>query len=239
MQNLFSKNQERPFSAVPRPVFFAFLFFILLQAAYHQSVASFRADAQSLPAAADKELASLLFLSDNPTAAKITMLWLQAFDNQPGISIPFANLDYSKVIEWLSLILELDDKIHYPLLSASRLYAQVPDEDRRRLMLDFIREEYLKSPNARWRWMAHAVHVAKHNLKDLDLALEYASLLRLNTSRAVAPPWVTQMEIFILEDMDEIESAKVLLGGFLESGEITDQHELNFLFQRLEELENK
>jgi hypothetical protein len=45
------------------------------------------------------------------------------------------------------------------------------------------------------------------------------------------------MEIYVLEDMGEIEAAKILIGGLLESGEITDAHELKFLEERLRRLE--
>jgi hypothetical protein len=45
------------------------------------------------------------------------------------------------------------------------------------------------------------------------------------------------MQIFVLEDIGEIESAKVLIGGLLESGTITDPQELQFLMNRLKEIE--
>ena len=41
---------------------------------------------------------------------------------------------------------------------------------------------------------------------------------------------------FILEDMGELDSATILLGGLLASGEITDSREIHFLTQRLEEM---
>jgi hypothetical protein len=47
------------------------------------------------------------------------------------------------------------------------------------------------------------------------------------------------MHIYALEDMDEVESAKILLGGLLESGAITDEHELWFLQERLKKLEEQ
>jgi hypothetical protein len=46
------------------------------------------------------------------------------------------------------------------------------------------------------------------------------------------------MRIFILEDMGETQSAKVLLGGLLTSGEVSDEAEIRFLEQRLQLLEN-
>ena len=51
------------------------------------------------------------------------------------------------------------------------------------------------------------------------------------------PNWVQQMDIFLREDMNELESAKVLLGGLLQSGKINDPHEWHFLNEKLKELE--
>ena len=51
------------------------------------------------------------------------------------------------------------------------------------------------------------------------------------------PLWAKQMEIFILEDMNELEAAKIMLGGLLQSGTVRDPAELRFLKERLDELE--
>jgi hypothetical protein len=47
------------------------------------------------------------------------------------------------------------------------------------------------------------------------------------------------MEIFILEDMNELEAARILIGTLLQSGALQDPAELRFLKQRLEELERR
>ena len=94
-------------------------------------------------------------MGDPLVLAKALNLWLQSFDNQPGVSIPFRNLDYKKVEGWLSRILALDPRGQYPLLAASRLYAEVPIEDKRREMLDFVYEQFRLDPNRRWPWLAH------------------------------------------------------------------------------------
>ena len=47
------------------------------------------------------------------------------------------------------------------------------------------------------------------------------------------------MEIFILEDMNELEAAKVMLGGLLATGQIRDPDELRFLQGRLAEIEKR
>ena len=69
--------------------------------------------------------------------------------------------------------------------------------------------------------------------------MRYAKALREQTSAAQVPGWARQMEIFILEDMDELEAAKVMLGGLLATGRIRDPEERRFLEGRLEEIERR
>jgi hypothetical protein len=47
------------------------------------------------------------------------------------------------------------------------------------------------------------------------------------------------MEIFILEDMNELEAAKIMLGGLLASGHLRDPGERRFLKERLDALERR
>jgi hypothetical protein len=124
-------------------------------------------------------------------------------------------------------------------MSASRLYAEVPDPARQRRMLEFVYEEYLKDPNRRWPWLAHAAIIAKHELKDLPLARKYAVALQQHTTSPSAPLWVRQMEPFILEDMNELEAARILIGGLIASGQVKDERDLRLLEQRLKLLEER
>lgn len=171
---------------------------------------------------------------DRIPAAHLLTLYLQAFDNQPGISIPFLDLDYARVREWLAVALELDPAGQYPLLMASQLYAQVPDPARARLMLDFVFEQFMLDPERRWPWLAHGAIMAKHRLGNLPLALRYAQAI--GQQARGAPAWARQMHIFLLEDLGEYEAARILLGGLLASGKVTDDHERILLLERLERL---
>jgi hypothetical protein len=103
-------------------------------------------------------------------------------------------------------------------------------------MLEWVHRAFLEAPDRRWRWLAHCAIVAKHRLHDQALALRYAD--DIARYAGAASGWARQMRIFFLEDMGEIEQAKVLLGGLLASGEVTDPHEIHFLTERLEALKN-
>jgi len=145
--------------------------------------------------------------------------------------------DYRELIGWLRAALELDPRGQYPLFLAARVYAESGDAARNRIALEFVYREFLRDPNRRWPWLAHAALLAKHRLKDLPLARRYAQALEQRVTARDIPLWARQMEIFILEDMDELEAAKIMIGSLLQGGAIQDPAELRFLKQRLEELE--
>lgn len=232
-------SNTRPASYVP--VFIRVLLFatIIFQCVWHYYFAEIRSEKSSLPEPQQAVNYQLVSLNDSVTMAKLLMLWLQAFDNQPGISLALRELDYDKLSSWLNLILKLDQHIQYPLLAAIRFYAEVPDEVRQRKMIEFVKQSFLQRPNHRWSAMAHAVYVAKHRIKDLELAVESARLLRLHATGDKVPYWAKQMEFFVLEDMGELEAAMILIGGLLESGELDDEHQQEFLSNRLEEIKQR
>ncbi|MEM7252976.1 MAG: hypothetical protein AAF493_16290 [Pseudomonadota bacterium] len=223
-------------SAVPRSVVIALVLALGVHIAYVVYSPRPIAEAKSLRSPPDIENLRPLTLGDPIVASKLLTLWLQAFDNQPGVSVPFKSLDYARVEDWLERILALDPRARYPLLVAARVYAVVPDPARQRIMLDFVYRKFLEHPNARWRWLAHASLVAKHRLEDLPLALRYAEAIRTHVTSEI-PFWARDMSIIILQEMGEVEAAKILVAGLLEAGTITDPAELRFLEGRLAELE--
>jgi hypothetical protein len=209
------------------------------QVAWHAWRPAPTALAEALPAPPEVAVLRVAALGEPVALARALMLWLQAFDNQPGISIPFRELDYARVQGWLERILALDPQGQYPLLAASRLYGEVPVPEKQRAMLDFVYEQFLADPDRRWPWLAHAAIVAKHRMQDLPLALKYARAITERATGPSVPPWARDMTVLVLEEMGELDAARVLIGGLLESGRLKDPHEARFLDAKLKELEAK
>lgn len=225
---------ERALSQVPRPALALLVIALCLQIGWQAAQPKPSARAEALGPPASPAVLRALSFGEPIALAQLLTLYLQAFDNQPGVSVPFLELDYSRVTAWLKAILALDPAGHYPLLMAAQIYSQVPDPAKQRRMCEFVREQFELDPNRRWRWLAHCAILAKHRLRDERLALAYAEAIARDAR--LASGWARQMRIFMLEDLGETEAATVLLGGLLASGEVTDPQEIHFLTQRLKDM---
>ena len=231
-------RDERAIAAVPAPARALLALALALQLAWQvwQPPAPMRP--QDLPAPPDLDALRLISLGEPVALAKGLLIYLQSFDSQRGQVIALRRLDYDRVQAWLNASLALDPLSQYPLLLASRVYGELPgDEARQRQMLSFVRQQFDADPNQRWPWLAHAVVIARHRLRDMPLAREYAAALRLQATGDKVPSWVGQMEILLLQDMNELEAARILLGGLIQSGQIKEERELNFLKERLSEID--
>ena len=195
--------------------------------------------ASDLPGAPTPAALQLASFGETAAFARLAMLWLQAFDSRADNEISYQKLDYGRLIGWLGAILAADPRSGYPLFAAARVYAENQDPAKARRMLEFIYAEFGSDPNARWPALAHATLLAKHRLRDLPLAQRYAAAIQSQTTDPTVPSWATQMEAFILEDMNELKAAKVMLGGLLATGRIRDPEERRFLEWRLAQLEER
>lgn len=229
-------TDERSLGVVPPGVAMLLAIMLALQLFWHGVQPAPAARATALPPAPGITGLRTASFGEPVVTAQMLLLYLQAFDNQPGISIPFRELDYDRVTGWLNSALHLDPHSGYALMMASQLYGQVADAGKQRAMCGFVHARFLEAPDARWRWLAHCAIMAKHRLQDPSLALRYAADITRHAGKASG--WARQMQIFILEDLGETESAKVLLGGLIANGEVTDPSELHFLTERLQALEN-
>ena len=226
---------ERPLTHLPKFLLPLLVTALALQLIWHATQSHNTAQYVPLSVPPPPALFSMMALGDNILASRVLDIWLQSHDNQPGISIPYKQLDYVRVTQWLNLSLQLDARDTYPMLVASHIYAPVNDAGRTRIMLDFIEQKFIENPQYRWRALADASITAKHRLKDLPLALRYAETLAAHAGNDV-PYWAKDIRLIVREEMGEKEAVRVLIGGLLQNGNITDPYELRFLQQRLNDL---
>jgi hypothetical protein len=232
-------NKERSISDVPVAVKLCLVLALMLQLLWHSLQGPVMARGEDLSSPLSVQSYVMSSLGEPIAAARFLNLWLQSFDNQPGISLSFHQLDYTQLMKWLDTSLQLDPAGHYPMLVAARVYGNINDPIKQRLMMDYILEKFNEDPDKYWRWLAHAVIIAKHEIKDQTLALKYADALTSKATGKNVPYWAKDMKIIVLEDMGEIEAAKLLVGALLESKQISDPYELTFLMNKIATLEEK
>jgi hypothetical protein len=229
--------QAKPLSSVPKALWLLLALALALQLLWHASGPPPAARMRALPPPPSLAALQLASLGEPIALSKIMMLILQGHDDQPGLHLALGQLDYDTVETWLARMLELDPRAQYPLLAASQVYGAVGDPARTRQMLEFVYHRFGEDPDRRWPWLAHAAIVARHRLHDLPLARKYARAIRLRAKGPEVPAWASELEVFILQDMNEMDSARFLIGGLLRGGQISDPHELQFLSERLGEIE--
>ena len=232
-------RDERPLSVVPALAWGVLIVALAGQIAWRTLLAPSAPLAADLPPAPSAQALRLASFGEPNALARVMMLYLQAFDSGATNTQPYRRLDYGRLIGWLDAILALDPRSEYPLFTASRIYAEVGDASKSRAMLEFIYRQFFVDPDHRWQPLANAALLAKHRLHDLPLARRYAAAIDRYTRSPDVPLWARQMQIFILEDMNELEAARIMLGGLLASGQIKDPAEARFLAQRLKDLEER
>ncbi|ATQ77510.1 hypothetical protein CR152_25665 [Massilia violaceinigra] len=215
---------------VPLPVTLLLVAALALQVGYQAMRAPQPPTAAGLEPAPPLAVLRLASLGEPVALAKAMTVYVQGQDEA---ATPLGAIDYSALRTWLDRIVELDPRGQAPLLAASQVYSASADPARTRIMLDFVHQRFGEDPDRRWPWLAHAALVARHRLHDPALARQYAHAIRTRTTAGVLPAWARQMELFILDDMGEDESAKTLIGAMLASGQVSDPRELALLEQRL------
>jgi len=232
------KGRERPLSAVPMSVWTVLFLAFIAQLIWHANRPAPSAFVTDIPPAPTPSGLAVVAVGEPVAMSRLSYLWLQTLDDPPGTTTAFKDLDYEVLSDWLGTLLALDPRADAPLLAASKLYINVPDERRQRLMLDFVHQSFLEAPNERWRWLAHGALIARHKLKDLDLALRLSQAIAEHTDAEAVPGWARSLGLLVLEDLCELDAAKIMLGGLLANHALTDAEERRFLERKLEELDS-
>ena len=226
----------RPFSRIPKPALLLLSLGLCAQLYWHTAHPDHAPQAENLPVPASLPTLRLAGLGEPDALARLLLLYLQSFDDQPGVTAAFQKLDYTRMTNWLDISLALEPRSQYPLFLASRIYGSVGDTVKKSQMFEFVYRKFFDDPNRRWESLAYAAVMTRHQLNDLPTAHRYASALFEHTTAAQVPDWVRQMDIFMLEDMQQYQPALTLLDRLLQSGQVTNPEALHFLNERRQQL---
>lgn len=219
-----------------RRVTFFLLMALSLNAALWWGSRFFYAQWAGVPPVPSKNGAMSATLGDPEFSYRTYALELQNLGDSGGRTTPLHEYDYKKLLKWFSLLNDLNPASnHLPHIAAYYFGAiRLPPDVAAKnagILIEYLARVGQNPAGEKWRYLAHAVYLAQHRVKDLNLALDLAYILskmKLSDGRQL-PFWAQQMPAFVLKEKGENEAAKELALDMLRTGKDLPPQEIGFL----------
>ena len=170
----------------------------------------------------------LLALGDKEFLFRYFTLSLQNAGDLCGKTTPLNQYDYALLHRWFLTLDELNHTSNWQPFLAAYNYSLSQNPKDAKIMVDYLRKHAKKLPQNKWRWLAHAVYIAKHRAKDLDLALEVALELS-NLDEPNVPLWARQLSAFVSKEKGDFSLAKKIMLGILATDKNISENESRFM----------
>lgn len=171
----------------------------------------------NVPPAPARETSPLVGLGDEEVAYRLLGYSIQNFGNVGGKYESLRDYDYSALKQWFFAAQSLDPESNYVPFLAAYYYGAV--EDRPQLLshvVDYLAEEGQAPYPQKWRWLAHAVYLARYKLNDLPRALALAEIVSRLPGQDVAP-WARQLPAFVQLQMGNKQASYEFMARMLAS----------------------
>ena len=206
-----------------------FFFFLIFNIAFWLYSKNIQKEWENVPLAPSLFKADMTFLGDRQMAYRAYAYFLQNLGNVDGKTVSLKKYDYTNLKDWFFLTYELDPESDIVPALAAYYFGAVQDPEKTRLVLEYLKVIGSSPKEERWRWLGHAVYLARHQLKDNELALDLAYALSENKSPDLAD-WAKQMPAFILADEGDSDLAyKIMLNLLISNVDKMHPNEVNFM----------
>lgn len=205
------------------------LFFLIGNIFFWQHSKHIQKTWPNVPNAPTKPVAQLTFLGNTELAYRVYATMLQNIGSVDGKDISLKKYDYSKLKKWFFLLHDLNAHSDVVPLLAAYYYGGISDVNKLSEVLDYLEVVGQNPEGEKWRWLGHAVYIARHIMKDNDRALELAYKLSENKSPKLAD-WAKQMPVYILQDQGDTELAyKIMLNILISNVDTLHPNEIYFM----------
>ena len=209
--------------------FLFFLSFLVANFVFWSSSHKIQAEWANVPPVPKQEKASMLALGDKELAYRSYAIMLQNLGNTGGRGVALKKYDYAKLKDWFFLTDSLNPLSDAVPMLASSYFGAVDDPQKIEHVLDYLAVAGARPEGEKWRWLGHAVFLARHIQKDNDRALELAYKLSANKNPNLAD-WAKQMPAFILQDEGQSELAyKIMLNILVSNIDTLHPNEINYM----------
>lgn len=214
----------------PLALFFVFFLANLFFWSYAKNIQSFWANVPPVPSV---ERASMLTLGDRQLAYRTYASMLQNLGNVGGRYLSLVDYDYERLKDWFFLEDHLDPVADVVPMMAAYYFGGVKDKEKQKYVIDYLEHSGQSAIGEKWRWLGHAVYLARHEQEDNDRALELAYKLADNKSPDLAD-WAKQMPAFVLQEKGDDKMAyQIMLNILISNIDKMHPNEINFMVEYL------
>lgn len=214
--------------AVPLKTLAGILLALGLQAGFWWQTHDIRVGWRGVPAVPSHDVALALAFGDGQLFYRTVTFRLQNMGDEGGRVTPLEDYDYRRLTRWFRLLDDFDSRSRYLPVLVGHYFSQSQDAADVRAVIEYLREIAVREPARNWRWLAHAVYLARHRVGDMDLALELARELAALDVEGL-PVWTRQMPAFVLAEVGEKEAARDLLEAIMASDPNLSPAEIRFM----------
>lgn len=171
----------------------------------------------NVPAPPSEIAAPLTGLGDEEVAYRLYGYSLQNFGNIGGQFMPLRDYDYALLGKWFFTAQALDPRANYVPFLAAFYYGAVEERpESLSHIVDYLAVEGQAPYPQKWRWLAHAVYLARYKMNDMPRALALAQTLHDLKGGDVAP-WARQLPAFVQLQMGNREAAYEIMARMVAS----------------------
>lgn len=193
------------------------------------SVRDVRAKWLNVPPVPSLSGAASFGIGDQQFAYRVIGIMLQNLGDTGGNSTPLKNYNYDDLARWFFLADKLDPQSNFIPFLAAYYFGAVQDPEKLSPLIEYLRVVGNRPEGQKWRWLAQAVNMEMHGVKDLDKAYELARELA-DLSTPDMPEWTRQMPVFVLKARGDNEAAyDVMLEILKSSASKLDPAEVNYM----------
>lgn len=184
----------------------------------------------NVPPVPTKNGARAMMLGDEQFSYRFGAMTLQNLGNSGGRVTAVKDYDYKKLGQWFWLLNDLDPASnHVPMMAAYYFGATQKPEDVA-VVVEYLGTVGQNPVGNKWRWLVHAIFLARHRMDNLPLALDMAyALSRMQPVGDVLPAWARQMPAFVLAEQGEKQSARKIIEEILMTATALHPNEVNFM----------
>lgn len=179
-----------------------------------------------LPPAANKIEAVSYGYGDKELSYRVIGLMLQNAGDTGGQTTSLRDYNFKNVGDWLWVTYDLDPKANYVPSLAAFYFGAAKGKERLGYLVDYLARVGKDDGAEKWRWLAHAVYIARFQIDDQEKALKLARELAAIKSPDM-PLWTQQMPAFVMTKVGKKKAARDLMLTIMATDKTIDPADIN------------